>query len=1564
MATLLWQGLAQAQTVTRGEAATFRAKSSTAQSYEWTFPGGVVINGEIVQFTFTEPGPQEVKLRVVGFDGNTNEVSKRVLVANEGRPTAVIEAFVDNTEVLGRLVEADLSQSIKLNSNSFFADKGDDKFSKLWTINGRTYTSDTVGAVFDAVGNYQVVLTVEDLENSRFKDQDTVQVRIINQAPVITSLSVTQVASFPGQVQLSAQAEDADGRITSYKFEALEGGKTVLTQVVTSSEAILDLSRFAGEHEYQFRVTVTDDRFASDKFVAASTVKFNPNQTNNAPTAKLKVLPGNNAKVGERFTFSAEASDPDGDMLKYEWVLSTGQRFFTPQFETAFNRAGSYDITLNVTDGLEKVSDKLTVNIEDLEVLTIENQAPTAKINGVLPSKSGLTSTVFRLYLEAEDPNLDRLTYAWDFGNGTQSFTKNAAVIYQEPGSYTVKVAVSDGIETITDSVSLTVELGPSGESYESIEDRLVRLQEEAIEAERLALEAQGNLTEKQQALVDKIKEGPDGLDQMILDAESGNQTERLEARERLDAYHIDLGEAITTLEEAKALDETLPQALERLREEQKKAEDDAKALKEEGRQEAITRAADSRELLDTQAKNLEAKSDTLKTINLNKQGSLTSEQQALVDEIDADLVALIKEAQNGNIAAKIEAEKRLEAHQLGLETQAASLKTQADTLASTTLENQGTLTAEQQALITEIDADLATLIAEAQNGNAAARAESATRLETHLKSLEASISELEAARALDETVAEALVRLKTEQQETAAAAQALRAQGREEEAARIDAKQADLSAGIAQLEEAKALDETLEEAMARLAQEQATLKGASDQQRAAANADTAERLDARQANLADMVEQLEAAQANGETLEEAALRLQAQADLSKADSQAFNEAGEALESEALEERRDFLQTQIADLEAQRENPNLLPPLGISRQGRETLQERLDRLENQSDRAGFEAEERQRLAAQLAGAQQLEKIKELEALQDQLAAEQDAKKQVVLAARIAALETEVEDLELIRNPGESLSASEIQARTKLLTQEAEAQHKKVIAEQQAHIATRLAEIQNQIELETDIGKKAELEAEKKRLESNLNETNLVVDYQAQLESGRKDLNQRLAGDLNSTAELLVRTQLDSIEAKISSLEALSQANKAIKDFEVTSVQNPEALATTYLRKEQQRLQAELTQLRARMAGTSDAIALKAFRLRETELLEALARLPEAGGERSLIDDLSVVQSVDYLKHYRGAEARKKTSAQVSQNLNIIDGQLALLRRLDNSGYTPQTKLSALLLDLERREAELLADYRNAKDPRETQALKTKLVVLGEAKDQLSSLDRYGVAASDTVFVAAGKLESARARATEAYLGAATTTEQVIVTQALESLEKSTRWLGRFYNPERRETTIGDLELDLRQSATKTDKVQFVSDLEALQSVKSSLKKAIESQVSTDFENFKTNLKKQARQVNDETEKAAIEARIEALTYEDFAAGVSVENTEVFEALLADLTISTNTNLFLYADTPLSEHDQPLLFEWNMGDGETRFGQNVNHEYYEPGFYRVALTMSDGVTSQQDLFTIRVLNSVD
>ena len=83
--------------------------------------------------------------------------------------------------------------------------------------------------------------------------------------------------------------------------------------------------------------------------------------TNNPPTASAG--PDQTALVGHVVQFNGSASDQDSDVLSFAWDFGDGKSAFGPTPHHAYLAAGTYTVTLTVSDGLSAASDALTVTV-------------------------------------------------------------------------------------------------------------------------------------------------------------------------------------------------------------------------------------------------------------------------------------------------------------------------------------------------------------------------------------------------------------------------------------------------------------------------------------------------------------------------------------------------------------------------------------------------------------------------------------------------------------------------------------------------------------------------------------------------------------------------------------------------------------------------------------------------------------------------------------------------------------------------------------------------------------------------------------------------------------------------------------------------------------------------------------------------------------------------------------------------------------------------------------------------------------------------------------------------
>ena len=137
---------------------------------------------------------------------------------------------------------------------------------------------------------------------------------------------------------------------------------------------------------------------------------------NRPPTVSIGHTPAA-PTVGQTVTFSAEATDPDGDTLRVEWDLD-GDGFDDPP-RRRYAAPGDYSARVRVSDGRGGlVTSTESVTVESAPSGSRQNNPPTALIS-YSPSPPVAGQPVTFSADGSEDFDGDRLSYRWDLdGDG------------------------------------------------------------------------------------------------------------------------------------------------------------------------------------------------------------------------------------------------------------------------------------------------------------------------------------------------------------------------------------------------------------------------------------------------------------------------------------------------------------------------------------------------------------------------------------------------------------------------------------------------------------------------------------------------------------------------------------------------------------------------------------------------------------------------------------------------------------------------------------------------------------------------------------------------------------------------------------------------------------------------------------------------------------------------------------------------------------------------------------------------------------------------------------------
>ncbi|MBI1882237.1 MAG: PKD domain-containing protein [Chloroflexi bacterium] len=210
----------------------------------------------------------------------------------------------------------------------------------------------------------------------------------------------------------------------SYRWEFGDG--------VTASGPVVSHS-YGQAGSYTAHLIVTD----KDGAQVADTATVQVNGINQAPIA---VISGPaSGKVGESLTFSSGNSrDIDGSITGYAWNFGDGATASGVNVSHSYGQAGTYQVTLTVTDnGGLTGSSTFTVQISQ-----VVKTPPSAAING--PQTGQVNTPLTFDGSGSSDSDGQIVSYTWNFGDGANASGVNVTHSYAISGTYQVTLTVID----------------------------------------------------------------------------------------------------------------------------------------------------------------------------------------------------------------------------------------------------------------------------------------------------------------------------------------------------------------------------------------------------------------------------------------------------------------------------------------------------------------------------------------------------------------------------------------------------------------------------------------------------------------------------------------------------------------------------------------------------------------------------------------------------------------------------------------------------------------------------------------------------------------------------------------------------------------------------------------------------------------------------------------------------------------------------------------------------------------------------------------------------------------
>ncbi len=372
-------------------------------------------------FSVTDPGNHTLLYRAVDRAGNAEQDQKSFKVITNTGPIANFSYTPTKPSTMDTVEFTDNSSDPDGSITAWEWSFGDGDSSN------RSNPSHSYG---DG-GSYQVTLTVTDDEG----DSNTTSrmVAVSNVEPSV-GFSYSPPGPSPADtVQFTDEASDPDGSIASYSWRFGDG---------TTSTAQHPGHRYSSEGTYTVELTVTDDDGAQASTSQEITV------SNHRPAASFSYTPDAPTAM-DVIRFTSQSSDPDGSIASYSWRFGDGGSGSGSgkHVEHSYGSPGKYTVTLTVTDNRGKT--------DSVQHVVWVNDPPAAACE--VPAE-GVVGTPVNVTDRSSDSDGSIVNWTWRFGDGNQSYRKNASHRYSEAGVYTVTLQVEDNRnDTNSTSQQITV---------------------------------------------------------------------------------------------------------------------------------------------------------------------------------------------------------------------------------------------------------------------------------------------------------------------------------------------------------------------------------------------------------------------------------------------------------------------------------------------------------------------------------------------------------------------------------------------------------------------------------------------------------------------------------------------------------------------------------------------------------------------------------------------------------------------------------------------------------------------------------------------------------------------------------------------------------------------------------------------------------------------------------------------------------------------------------------------------------------------------------------------------
>ncbi len=411
-----------------GQPVSFDASQSTASSpmvsWLWNFGDGATADGLNIPHAYANPGVYNVTLTVTDQNGQSNSANQLITIAAAPQPNT------PPVPVIGAPAQAEAGQTVTFNASG--TQHNGQLTNIAWDLgDGSSNTGEVVNYAYTTPGDYTVTLTVTDDQGQ--SASTTAPIQIIPKAvpdPLTAKISgptqgqAGQSLAFDGQFSTSAAP------LNSIQWDFGDG---------TSDSGNLVVNHvYQNPGTYTVLLTLVNDLGQTN--TASQQVAIQAAPAANQPPQPAIQASAASVVAGDTINLDASGTAAGSPIASYDWDFGDGNTGSGQLASHAYSTAGTYQVTLTVTDQ-NGLSGSTTTSIDVQAPPSVPNVPPVAAIAGPPTAEVGGTITFDGTPSQAGSPIA---SYQWDFGDGVTGSGPSVSYAYAQPGSYQVTLTVTD----------------------------------------------------------------------------------------------------------------------------------------------------------------------------------------------------------------------------------------------------------------------------------------------------------------------------------------------------------------------------------------------------------------------------------------------------------------------------------------------------------------------------------------------------------------------------------------------------------------------------------------------------------------------------------------------------------------------------------------------------------------------------------------------------------------------------------------------------------------------------------------------------------------------------------------------------------------------------------------------------------------------------------------------------------------------------------------------------------------------------------------------------------------